>query len=185
MSLDPTRNFAKVQVLQGYDASAISIALVSGDGAKLPAPSTDGNFNLVWYNATDYPDPSDDPNREIVRCTARSTDTLTVTRAQESTSASTKNTATKTYKMILALTKKMVDDLEGNTIENETPSGTINGSNTVFTLANTPSPASSLKLYRNGQRQKAGGVDFTLSSNQITFVITPKVGNILLADYRK
>lgn len=111
-TLDPVKNFAKVTVSIGYDASATSIALSSGDGAKLPVPSTDGSFNLTWWNSTDYSDPSDDPNAEIVRCTARSTDTLTVTRAQESTSASTKNTSGKTYQMVLAPTKKLRDDIE-------------------------------------------------------------------------
>ncbi len=117
--MDAVKNFAKVTVSTGYDAAATSIALQSGDGARLPAPSTDGAFNLVWWNSTDYADPSDDPNKEIVRCTARSTDTLTVTRAQEGTVATTKNTASKTYKMILALTKKMVDDLQAKVTEAE------------------------------------------------------------------
>lgn len=111
MSLDAVINFGKVQVSIGYDASATSIVLGSGEGAKLPQPSTDGDFNLVWWNNTDYTDPTDDPNVEIVRCTARSTDTLTVTRAQESTSATTKNASGKTYKMELALTKKMITDI--------------------------------------------------------------------------
>jgi hypothetical protein len=35
----------------------------------------------------------------------------------------------------------------------ETPVGLLNGSNTVFTLADAPSPASSLALYRNGLLQ--------------------------------
>lgn len=118
--LDPVKNFAKVTVSTGYDASATSIALTSGQGAKLPAPSTDGSFNLVWWNSTDYSDPSDDPNVEIVRCTARSTDTLTVTRAQESTSASTKNTSSKTYKMVLAPTKKLVDDIGTSYVDTST-----------------------------------------------------------------
>ena len=112
MALDVTKNFAKVEVSTGYDASATAIVLKTGDGAKLPQPSTDGAFNLVWWDSTNYATPSDDPNKEIVRVTARSTDTLTVTRAQESTAASTKNTGSATYKMILALTKKMVDDIE-------------------------------------------------------------------------
>ena len=86
----------------------------------MPAPSTDGSFNLVWWNSTDYSDPSDDPNVEIVRCTARSTDTLTVTRAQESTSASTKNTSAKTYKMVLAPTKKLVDDIGTSYVDTST-----------------------------------------------------------------
>lgn len=115
MALDPVTNFGVVTVSTGYDASATSVALTSGDGAKLPQPSTDGSFNLVWYNATDYAAPHLDPNKEIVRCTARSTDTLTVTRAQEGTSASTKNTAAKTYVMVLAPTKKFRDDINATT----------------------------------------------------------------------
>src|SRR5690348_7764750 len=108
---DARKNFAKVAVSTGYDASATSIVLSTGDGSKLPAPSTDGAFNLVWYNSTDYAEPADDPNVEIVRVTARSTDTLTVSRAQESTSASTKNAAGKTYKMVLGPTAKTIDDI--------------------------------------------------------------------------
>ena len=114
MALDPVKNFAKVSVSTGYDDAATSIVLATGDGAELPDPSTDGDFNLVWWNWTDYKDPADDPNVEIVRVTARSTDTLTITRAQESTSASAKNTAGKTYKMLLGITKKMIEDIEGS-----------------------------------------------------------------------
>lgn len=105
MALDNAKNFAKVTVSIGYDASATSIVLSSGHGAKLPTVA----FNAVWWNVTDYADPSDDPNVEIVRVTAISTDTLTVTRAQEGISASTKNTAGKTYKMIAGLTAKAIN----------------------------------------------------------------------------
>lgn len=111
MALDAVKNFAKVTVSIGYDDVATSIVLTGGDGAKLPAPATDGQFNLVWWNSTEYLDPSDDPKKEIVRCTVRSTDTLTVTRAQEDTSASTKNDAGDTYKMILSPTAKMIMDI--------------------------------------------------------------------------
>ncbi len=103
--MDIAKNFAKVTVSTGYDASATSIVLATGHGAKLPTAP----FNAVWWNATDYADPSDDPNVEIVRVTSIATDTLTVTRAQESTSASTKNTANKTYKMIAGLTAKVIN----------------------------------------------------------------------------
>lgn len=110
MALDNAKNFAKVTVSTGYNAAATSIALTSGHGAKLPTAP----FNVVWWNASDYGDPSDDPNVEIVRVTAISTDTLTVTRAQEGTSASTKNTAGKTYRMIAGLTAKTFNtDLPG------------------------------------------------------------------------
>jgi len=106
MSLfDAAKNFAKVTVSTGYDAAATSIALTSGHGARLP----DVPFNATWWNSTDYPDPGDDPNVEIVRVTARATETLTVTRAQESTSASTKNTASKTYSILAGPTAKLVN----------------------------------------------------------------------------
>lgn len=110
-TFDARKNFAKVTVSTGYAAGALTIVLASGHGAKLPQPSTDNEFNLVWWNNSDYGDPSDDPNREIVRCTARTTDTLTVTRAQESTSDSLKNIATKTYRMALTITEKVIDDI--------------------------------------------------------------------------
>lgn len=101
MALDETKNFAKVTVSTGYDSDDVTIVLASGDGSKLPSTAP---YNLVWWNVTDYPDPCDDPNREIVRVTARTTDTLTVTRGQEGTSGATHNTASKVYKMIRALT---------------------------------------------------------------------------------
>lgn len=110
MAIDPAKNFAKATVSTGYDASATSIVLTGGHGAKLPSAVP---FRVVWWNSTDYADPSDDPNVEIVEVTAKATDTLTVVRAQEGTSASTKNTGSKTYKMIAALTAEMVNTIPG------------------------------------------------------------------------
>jgi parallel beta-helix repeat protein len=110
--LDPVRNFAKVTVSQGYDSTATQITLVTGDGAKLPDPATEGAFNLVWYNDTDYKDPADDPYVEIVRVTTKSGDTLTIQRGQEGTSAQNHNLSGKTYKMVLGLTKKTMDDIQ-------------------------------------------------------------------------
>ena len=110
MSLDPAANFIKVNVSTGYGAGDNSIVLATGQGSRLPDPAA-GNYNLVWWNATDYSDPSDDPAVEIVRATALSGDTLTVTRAQENTSASAKNAPQKIYKMQLAVTAKMISDI--------------------------------------------------------------------------
>lgn len=69
-------------------------------------------FNATWWNSTDYPDPSDDPSREVVRVTAIATNTLTITRAQESTSATAKNTAGKVYLLVAGLTAKTITDIE-------------------------------------------------------------------------
>jgi hypothetical protein len=71
----------------------------------------------------------------------------------------------------------------GNFADNETPSGTINGSNTAFTLANVPNPASSLALYLDGAIQEAG-IDFTLSGAGITMTSAPLTGQVLRTFYR-
>ena len=67
----------------------------------------------------------------------------------------------------------------------EVPAGAINGVNATFTLANTPNPASSLVLFRNGMAQKSG-VDFTLTGATVQFLTAaiPQAGDSLLAWYR-
>ena len=112
--LDPVENFAIGTVASGYDASAINIALNTGDGAKFPSPSSQGSFDVIWYNSTDYPNASDDPLKEIVTVSSKSSDTLTIIRAQQGTSAVAHNILGKTYKMFLSITKKTIDILERN-----------------------------------------------------------------------
>ena len=67
----------------------------------------------------------------------------------------------------------------------EVPTGTVNGSNAVFTLAATPSPAGSLELYRNGLLERQGA-DYQISGNVVTFFVAsvPQSGDLLLASYR-
>jgi hypothetical protein len=70
-------------------------------------------------------------------------------------------------------------------IDGEVPMGTINGSNTAFTLANVPNPLTSVALFRNGLLLEQG-VDYTISSNSITFLSSavPQLNDVLLASYR-
>jgi UDP-N-acetylglucosamine transferase subunit ALG13 len=72
--LDPVVNFGKVTVSTGYTNLDTVIVLTAGHGSKLPNPSPDGQFNIVWHNSSKYADASDDPNVEIVRCTVRTGD---------------------------------------------------------------------------------------------------------------
>lgn len=72
-----------------------------------------------------------------------------------------------------------------NFADEETPVGTINSVNLVFTLAHSPSPGTCLQLFYNGLLQKPAGSDFTLSlGNIVTFVSAPTTGSTLLAWYR-
>ena len=70
-------------------------------------------------------------------------------------------------------------------VDSETPAGAVNGSNTTFTLANSPSPSTSLVLYRNGLFMTAG-VDYSVNGATIAFVpgATPQSGDVLTASYR-
>lgn len=68
-------------------------------------------------------------------------------------------------------------------VDDETPTGTVNGVNTDFVLNGVPSPAASLKVYRGGARQRITQ-DYTLSGQTITFTVPPVSGEVILCDYR-
>jgi hypothetical protein len=165
-ALDSVANFVQVQASTGYSSAATAVTLQAGQGSKLPAAP----FNLIWWNSTDYPNPANDPNVEIVRVTAIVADTITVTRGQEGTSATNKNTAGKTYSLVLGITAKMITDIGAQTgngiaVYDEV----VSGSGTSFTLAHTP-VSGTLRLYGSGQRLVPGGVDYTLSGTTITTI---------------
>lgn len=69
--------------------------------------------------------------------------------------------------------------------DSEVPSGTVNGSNTVFLLTHVPDPESSLHLFRNGLLMRSGA-DFSLGASTVTFFVaaTPQTGDLLTASYR-
>lgn len=109
--MDAIKNFAKAVVSDGnYDASSIEIDVLAGHGARLPTAP----FNAVWWDITDYPDPADDPDKEIIRVTDVTSDTLTITRAQEGTSANDKNVAGKTYALIAGMTARTITEMVGD-----------------------------------------------------------------------
>lgn len=70
-----------------------------------------------------------------------------------------------------------------NFVYAEIPGGTINGTNTVFTI-NHPPNAGTIALYKNGVRLNYT-TDFTISGSTITFLTAslPVVGDILRVDY--
>lgn len=114
-ALDCFVNFGIVTV-SAAGSTDTTLTLANGDGASLPATATCANgsagaFQMVWYDATLYRSGTDDPNREIVRVTTRSGDTLTVTRAQESTTAKAHNVPGHVYKLSNEWTAKAASDL--------------------------------------------------------------------------
>lgn len=86
-------------------ASGTSLVVATGHGTRFPAVP----FNATIWPASTVPDPS---NAEIVRVTDISTDTLTITRAQEGTSA---RTVVVGDQIAATITKKTLDDIEVST----------------------------------------------------------------------
>src|SRR6266481_4996647 len=107
MTIDASKNLVKVTAITGYSATDTGISLTTGDGAKLPVPP----FNATWWNNTDYGDPSDDPNAEIVRVVGVAADNITILRAQENTLATAKNIANKTYRFIAGFTSLTLSNI--------------------------------------------------------------------------
>ncbi len=76
-------NNAKSLVDAAITDVATTLTVTAGEGARFPAT---GNFNLAIWTRAEFADPADDTaHAEIVTCTARSTDSLTIIRAQEGT----------------------------------------------------------------------------------------------------
>lgn len=80
-----------------------------------------------------------------------------------------------------------IENVDGGlqlTVEfNETPTGTIDGSNAAFVLSHTP-VAGTLMLYVNGLLMLEGG-DYTLSTATVTFATgaIPETGDWIRATY--
>jgi len=76
--------------------------------------------------------------------------------------------------------------VEANFVDNEVPTGALDGADVTYVLANTPDPAGSLRVYLNGIRQDEGASDdYTLTTATITFAAAPISTDKILADYRK
>lgn len=104
LTFDDRKNFAysTVATAPSPATSGTSLVVASGEGALFPSTP----FNAVAWPAGTLPLAS---NAEVVRVTARSTDTLTITRAQEGSSA--KSIAVG-WQIGANVTDKTFDDLE-------------------------------------------------------------------------
>ena len=74
-------NNAGTTLADGISSGAPTLAVSSGQGALFPSPAAGQQFAITLISATNI------LTREIVYCTARSTDTFTIVRAQEGTTA--------------------------------------------------------------------------------------------------
>lgn len=107
---------------------ATSMSVASGQGARFPAPGGSDYFYATLSDSAG--------NIEIVKVTARSTDTLTIVRAQDGTSARAW-AAGDAFE--LRMVRAMLDDFKTDTRGSITTAGM--GGNTVYLLGTTSSSA--------------------------------------------
>ena len=100
------KNFAVTTLAAGIDDTTTSISVA--DATKLPSAP----FIAVIWNATDYPDIVSDPNVEIVYVSAVNSNTLTVIRGYDGTTASAHNTSGRTYKIANILNSGLENDIK-------------------------------------------------------------------------
>ena len=109
MVLDAVANFVRGTSTESINDSQTTIPV--DDASIFPDPSVQGEFNVVIWDANNFPRPDQDADVEILRVTARDTDAneLTVTRAQEMTSAASHPEGSAIH---LSPTAKMFSDIE-------------------------------------------------------------------------
>lgn len=105
---------------------ATTCTVLAGQGAsKFPTLSGSQAFNAMLWDST-LGNPTDDPNAEAVRITLISTDTLTMTRAQEGTAAVAHNTAGHIYKIGQFISLKMMQDIAAGAGDYAVDTGIVN-----------------------------------------------------------
>jgi len=109
MPLDPAANFIRGTTDSSVASADTTISVA--DASIFPDPSTNGEYNLVLWDADTHPRPDQDSDVEIVRCTSIDTtaDELTVARGQEGTSDASHPSGAA---LQLSPTAKMFGDIE-------------------------------------------------------------------------
>lgn len=156
-----------------------------GEGTAFYANQNDG---IVW-NLSSGVDVIDNTNSTV----AGTTDYVSVSGSADTgytvdiasafkTRMSTAETNISNAQTAISNAQTAITNLQGqSSYRRETPSGTINGTNAEFTLANTPI-AATVQVYLNGLLQEATD-DYTLSGTTVTFVSAPLAGDKIRAIY--
>lgn len=151
-------NNAATTLAAGINSSVTSIAVT--DGSVFPTITGSDHFYVTFDDTT---------NKEIVKVTARSGNTLTVVRGHDNTTARAFSSGDKAELRIVAA---LLDDVKtdvSSTLTVDTFTG--NGSATAFTLSVAPASEDNLIVFIEGVYQNPG--DFTLSGTTLTFDVAP------------
>ena len=157
-------NNAKTALSSGITSSATSITVA--DGSVFPSISGSDYFYVTLEVD------SDSDLKEIVKCTARNGNTLTITRGQDGTSARTFSSGDKCE---LRLNAAALNDavVGNNTTEMLLNQFTGDGSTTAFTLSNSPDE-NLTNVFLSGVYQSKS--NYSISGSSLTFSTAPPNG---------
>ena len=162
MTFDQHANFAfsSVQSGSGVIGSSSATSLTIASSGDLPNPSS-GQYNITVWPAGQQPSSA---NAEIMRVTAKSGTTLTVTRAQEGTSALSGIAAG--YQVALTMTSKLLTDIETAAGLALIQKITVTTAQALLDFTSIPGTFSHLQLVLSVRGTKAATVDtFQLQVN--------------------
>lgn len=151
-------NFAATTLASGISAGATSISLAAGTGALFPSLGAGEYFYAVMLDA------ATGTTKEVVKVTARSTDTLTVTRAQDNTSASAFIAGDKFELRLVAATMQNFAVLETSAVQ-ALNAQMVGGLTTSQLALLTTSPVQALNVTLHGG----------LTTSQIALLVTSPV----------
>ena len=132
-------NNASTTLAAGITAVATTVFLNSGDGVLFPSPGTNEFFLITLVDASG--------NLEILKCTNRATDTLTVVRAQEGTTG-----------IVFA---------GGDAAELRNTKGTMEN----FSQLNSPQEYENTHNFNATELTDAATISWDLDENQVTKVV--------------
>lgn len=176
------KNNAKTTLASNLSSGALSLTVA--DGSVFPAS---GSFMITIWDKTTYPDPSDDPSMEIIKCTSRSGNNLTIVRAQEDTSDVAHNSGVAVEMLFTAAQIVELETAINNRVllskikKGISPAEATNGVRTLFTFP-APYVEDTIEIYRSGERIFA----FTQTdpdAGTVTLSSAPLAAESIKADY--
>lgn len=167
MAFDSHKNFAysTVATAPSPATSGTSLVVAAAGGAKFPTPPFNASIWPIGVQPTSA-------NAEIVRVTGISTDTLTITRAQEGSSA---RTVVIGDQIAATVTSKTFTDVETQVLRLTSRQGGTTGNATWQTAGTSNTDISALSVFAQFgclTSSAAGGstITFPVSFNQIPLI---------------
>ena len=161
------KNNAKTTLASSLSSSATSATVT--DGSVFPSLSA-GEFFLITFD--------DGSNNEICKCTARSSNTLTIVRAQESTTARAFSSGDAAEGRVTAGVLEQIQENIASKSANQTVfNTTTSGGATTYNIGTNPGVEANAMVFLNGVLQHHDTLSF--SGTNLTFDAAPPNGMAL------